>query len=426
MNTHESTHALVDLLCANRRPSPACSGSPTGAAAFPRWTLTRRWVLNRDSGRPDVRFGPEVVGSVEFDRALPSIGKETLGLGCRGSRCAAGLGGEPLASVLTGCGSPGSPTSCRRCGPRSCMWVRAAERWWRLPTSEARPTTTAAAHRQRRSAGAGRLLGVSAPGARGHAGHVPRQHREMGRRAIGAGVRDRRPDRDTSGRRQRRSRLRGTLEAVHPSPERVDRPGDTALGSPHPAAPPPPLAPFLHPETPPPPPPAPQPPKTTSQGPAPPRREPPAPPPPPPPPPNSPPPPNPPPHPPPPPPLPPPRRTHRPPPPLRECAGVSLELRAPNQGARAPRLWPDRRVSGLDLRSRGLSSRGHSERSESDMPRFSPRYSPAIEPGACRVHRGCPLDSGSVRCAPSSRVPAVPRDSAGHGQRSESPAFARV
>jgi hypothetical protein len=43
-------------------------------------------------------------------------------------------------------------------------------------------------------------------------------NREMGRWAIGAGVRDRRPDRDTSGRRQRRSRLRGTLEAVHPQP----------------------------------------------------------------------------------------------------------------------------------------------------------------------------------------------------------------
>ena len=59
---------------------------------------------------------------------------------------------------------------------------------------------------------------VSAPGAQGHAGHAPRRHREMGRRAIGAGLRDRRPDRDTSGRRQRRNRLRGTLEAVHPQP----------------------------------------------------------------------------------------------------------------------------------------------------------------------------------------------------------------
>jgi dipeptidase E len=44
------------------------------------------------------------------------------------------------------------------------------------------------------------------------------QHRKMGRRDTGAGVCDRRSDRHTSGRRHRRSRLRGALEAVHPQP----------------------------------------------------------------------------------------------------------------------------------------------------------------------------------------------------------------
>ena len=34
-----------------------------------------------------------------------------------------------------------------------------------------------------------------------------------------------------------------------------------------------------------------------------------------------------------------------------------------------------------------------------------------------RFRRGCPLDTGSVGCAPSSRVPSVPRGSAGRGQR---------
>ncbi len=40
---------------------------------------------------------------------------------------------------------------------------------------------------------------------------------------------------------------------------------------------------------------------------------------------------------------------------------------------------------------------------------------PRSNPVPARFHPGCPPDSGSARCAPSSRVLAVPRDSAGHG-----------
>ena len=47
-------------------------------------------------------------------------------------------------------------------------------------------------------------------------GHFPGQRRKMGRGDTGAGVRDRRSDRHQSGRRRRRGRLRGALEAVHP------------------------------------------------------------------------------------------------------------------------------------------------------------------------------------------------------------------
>jgi len=42
---------------------------------------------------------------------------------------------------------------------------------------------------------------------------------------------------------------------------------------------------------------------------------------------------------------------------------------------------------------------------------------PRLNPGPARFRPGCPPGSGSARCAPSSRVLAVPRDSAGHGRR---------
>src|SRR6266496_1988479 len=61
--------------------------------------------------------------------------------------------------------------------------------------------------------------------ARGHAGHFPGQHRKMGCRVISARVRNRRSDRHQSGRRHRRSRLRGPLEAVYAQP------GSTLSGS---------------------------------------------------------------------------------------------------------------------------------------------------------------------------------------------------
>ncbi len=50
---------------------------------------------------------------------------------------------------------------------------------------------------------------------RGHAGQLDGRGREMGGRHRGSGVRDRRRDRHQGERRNRRSRLRGALEAVH-------------------------------------------------------------------------------------------------------------------------------------------------------------------------------------------------------------------
>ena len=140
--TNTTIHdALVDLL-GSRSPSPARSAFPRGVQPFPRRALTRLWVLDRDSGRPHVRFGlGKSLGVLELT-ALPSVKKEHWVAAVEEVDALLVWGGARCICA-TGCGSPGSPTSCRHYGPRPCMWVRAAERWWRLPTSEARPTTTA-------------------------------------------------------------------------------------------------------------------------------------------------------------------------------------------------------------------------------------------------------------------------------------------
>ena len=87
-------------------------------------------------------------------------------------------------------------------------------------------------------------------------------------------------------------------------------------------------------------------------------------------------------------------------------------------GPPAPRSWADCEGVKVGLRGAGISRRGPLERSESDAYRDS-RLGTALRsnlvPARCR--RGCPPGSGSVRCVPSSRVPAVPQGSAGHGQR---------
>ena len=70
------------------------------------------------------------------------------------------------------------------------------------------------------------------------------------------------------------------------------------------------------------------------------------------------------------------------------------------------------------LRPRGNSRKGSPEQSESGAcPDSCHGTAQRSNPVPARFHPGCPPDSGSARCAPSSRVLAVPRDSAGHGQR---------
>ena len=80
---------------------------------------------------------------------------------------------------------------------------------------------------------------------------------------------------------------------------------------------------------------------------------------------------------------------------------------------------PLRLTAGGTRKPAGAQPRqGHPERSESGACRCSRRdRGLRSSPVPARFHRGCPLDSGSVRCASSSRVHAVHRDNAGHGQR---------
>ena len=140
---------------------------------------------------------------------------------------------EPVVSVLLDPAAPGSPTSCRRCGAEAVYAGTSGESdRGDSPTSEARPTTSEPLTGRDEALGLVELLGVSAPGARGRAGRAPRRPSRV--RAAGLSVPacaiDDQASRDTSRRRRRRSRLRGTLEAVHPQPEAVDRPDARSLG----------------------------------------------------------------------------------------------------------------------------------------------------------------------------------------------------
>jgi hypothetical protein len=115
---------------------------------------------------------------------------------------------------------------------------------------------------------------------------------------------------------------------------------------------------------------------------------------------------------------------------LRQGAGMSPEPGASGVGMAAehrlvicPRSIrqpsPGRcRKRPRELPGSGVSRQGHPERSESGACRDSRRGTALrSNPVPARYRRGCPLDSGSLRCAPSSRVRAVPRDCAEHGQR---------
>ena len=92
----------------------------------------------------------------------------------------------------TGCGSPDWPISCRRCAPRRSTSARAAGPWSRLPTSEERPTTTVI----RSPAATERWDWLISRCFRTWSARtcrtLPWPTSKMGRRVIGAGVRDRR------------------------------------------------------------------------------------------------------------------------------------------------------------------------------------------------------------------------------------------
>ena len=70
---------------------------------------------------------------------------------------------------------------------------------------------------------------------------------------------------------------------------------------------------------------------------------------------------------------------------VRECAGMSLELLAPGQGGQCR---AHDRIAGCPVQvCVGKGSLGGTSGAIRirRLPRFSPRYSPAIEPGACSI-----------------------------------------
>ena len=131
--------ALVELLGKPIAESSALC-IPTGVQPFPGGPSHVYGFINGSIGGPMCGLGWKSLGVLELT-ALPSIKKEYWVPAVQEVDALLVWGGSPLY-LVTGCGSPGSPTSCRHCGPTWSTSARVAVRWSRLPTSEERPTTT--------------------------------------------------------------------------------------------------------------------------------------------------------------------------------------------------------------------------------------------------------------------------------------------
>ena len=192
---------------------------PHRDVALPRRAFACLPVHQRNNLQPDVRIGLEVVGSAGAHRAaqhqgghwVPAV-QETDALLVWGGMSlvsvpldAAIRTGRPLAVAAARDGlcraerrEHGGDSRLRRSDLRRAVnRSPAATKRWDWSTSRCFRTWIARM--------ACRL--------------TPWPSRSMGRRAIRAGIRDRRSDRHQSDRRHRRSRLRGALEAVTPSSE---------------------------------------------------------------------------------------------------------------------------------------------------------------------------------------------------------------
>ena len=169
--------ALVDLLGKPIGESTALC-IPTGVQPFPGGPSdVDRFITGR---RLPLRPGLEVPGGAGAHRAA-DIKKEFWVPRGRGGRRAARLGRQPAVPPywMRQSGLADLLPSLR---PEAVYVGVSGGAMVATPTSEAdlrrqRPPW------QRRGAGAGRLLALSAPRARGHAGHDAGQHRKVGRRA---------------------------------------------------------------------------------------------------------------------------------------------------------------------------------------------------------------------------------------------------
>src|SRR5512133_4347919 len=130
--------ALVDLLGKPIAESSALC-IPTGVQPFPGGPSHVYRFISGTTFSPMCGLGWKSLGVLELT-ALPSVKPEDW-IPAVQETDALLVGVAVPCTCATGCGNPDWPTSCRRCGPRRSMSARAAEQWWRLPTSEEPPTT---------------------------------------------------------------------------------------------------------------------------------------------------------------------------------------------------------------------------------------------------------------------------------------------
>ena len=209
--------ALVDLLGKPIAESSALC-IPTGVQPFPGGPSQVYRFISGTTPSPMCELGWKSLGVLELT-ALPSIKQENWVPAVQETDALLVWGGSPLYLCywMRQSGLADLLPSLR---PRRSMSARAAEhggdsRLRRRTYDDSEPLT-----------GSDKALGLVDFSVFPHLDRedIPdtplAKIERMGRRATGAGVRDRRSDRHQSGRRHRRSRLRGALEAVYPKPGR--------------------------------------------------------------------------------------------------------------------------------------------------------------------------------------------------------------
>ena len=222
--------ALVDLLGKPIAESSALC-IPTAGYGHPMGSPGGAWrFISGRAPTAHVRAGLEVLGRAGAHRAAQHR-RRTLGpLGPGDRRPAGEWRRRPVPVPLDAAVRAGGPLAV---AARDGLGGTERREHGDDPPHRGGLRRLEAAHRWRRSAGHRRLLDLPAPGSRGPAGEHHGRRRTMGGRHPRSGVRDRRRDRHQSGRRHRRGRLRGALEAVAPQRSRCAGVPNDAGASPY-------------------------------------------------------------------------------------------------------------------------------------------------------------------------------------------------